>query len=67
MPDLIPERLEPTTGISPAERQQSFRDGQQPQRRRPPQPAPPRETEAEVETGSGDTPEDSPHQLDRMA
>jgi len=68
MADLFPERLEPATGVSAAERQQSFRDLRdrgQPPRRRPAPPAPPREAELDAETG--DSGEESPHQLDRMA
>jgi len=65
MADLIPERLEPTTGASSLERQESFRDASRQARRRP-QPASPRPTEEEPEAEAAETVEPT-HQLDRMA
>jgi len=67
MADLFPDRLEPATGVSPLEQKESFRDLGPRQRRRPPQPVSPRETEAEVEAESSETAGEPPHQLDRMA
>ncbi|HTR66424.1 MAG TPA: hypothetical protein VMH85_11660 [Terriglobales bacterium] len=67
MADLFPERLEPTTGVSPLERQQAYRDTQQQRRRQQPTPPRPAEPQEEAETGSGEAADETPHQLDRLA
>jgi len=60
MADLTTDRLEPAAGVTALEQQQASRDPKARGRRRVP-PPPPRDEE------TPESPEDTPHQLDRMA